>query len=62
MTATQRVASSSLTSVQWDSAGGTDRRQSPRSVGDDSLELTILMPCLNEEETIEACIRKAPRA
>ena len=23
------------------------------------LELTILMPCLNEAETIEACIRKA---
>ncbi|GAM77585.1 dolichol-p-glucose synthetase [Vibrio ishigakensis] len=24
-----------------------------------SLELTILMPCLNEEETLETCIRKA---
>lgn len=23
------------------------------------LELTILMPCLNETETIETCIRKA---
>lgn len=59
MTATQRVASIPLTSVRWDSAGDTDRRQSPRSVNDDLLELTILMPCLNEEETIEVCIRKA---
>jgi hypothetical protein len=25
----------------------------------DGLELTIVMPCLNEEETIETCIRKA---
>jgi len=25
----------------------------------DALELTILMPCLNEAETLEACIRKA---
>jgi glycosyltransferase involved in cell wall biosynthesis len=23
------------------------------------LELTILMPCLNEAETLETCIRKA---
>ena len=26
---------------------------------DDQLELTILMPCLNEAETLEVCIRKA---
>jgi len=27
----------------------------------ESLELTILMPCLNESETIETCIQKAKR-
>ncbi|MBA8816662.1 hypothetical protein FHX48_001735 [Microbacterium halimionae] len=27
--------------------------------GDDSVELTILMPCLNEAETLEVCVRKA---
>src|SRR4029079_6121110 len=27
--------------------------------GDQPIELTILMPCLNEAETIETCIRKA---
>lgn len=26
------------------------------------LELTILMPCLNEEETLETCIKKAQKA
>src|ERR1043166_3342453 len=25
----------------------------------DALELTILMPCLNEAETLEVCVRKA---
>lgn len=25
----------------------------------DTMELTILMPCLNEAETLETCIRKA---
>jgi glycosyltransferase involved in cell wall biosynthesis len=28
----------------------------------DSLELSIVMPCLNEAETLETCIRKAQRA
>ena len=32
----------------------SDRRSAPASV-----ELTILMPCLNEAETIEICVRKA---
>jgi len=32
----------------------SDRRSAPASV-----ELTILMPCLNEAETIEVCVRKA---
>jgi glycosyltransferase involved in cell wall biosynthesis len=29
------------------------------SCGDDELELTILMPCLNEAETVGECVRKA---
>src|ERR1700755_2058023 len=29
------------------------------SLTPDSLELTILMPCLNEAETIQVCVRKA---
>src|SRR5215468_8056796 len=29
------------------------------SLAPESLELTILMPCLNEAETIEICVRKA---
>ena len=29
------------------------------SSADEPIELTILMPCLNEAETIEACVRKA---
>lgn len=28
----------------------------------ESLELTILMPCLNEAETIEICVKKAKKA
>lgn len=30
--------------------------------GVDSIEVSIVMPCLNEAETLEACIRKAQRA
>jgi hypothetical protein len=29
-----------------------------RTPASSSLELTILMPCLNEAETIEVCVRK----
>src|SRR5512141_899174 len=32
------------------------------SGGDASLELTVLMPCLNEAETLERCILKARRS
>lgn len=32
------------------------------SVAQTALELTILMPCLNEAETLEQCIRKAQRS
>jgi len=35
----------------------TPRTANERAAGD--LELTILMPCLNEAETIEVCVRKA---
>lgn len=31
----------------------------PLVPGDDALELTILMPCLNEAETLQVCIEKA---
>src|SRR4029078_2246125 len=37
--------------------GGAKRAMSIK--GDQPIELTILMPCLNEAETIEPCIRKA---
>ncbi len=36
----------------WDVRAGAEGRAEP-------LELTILMPCLNEAETIEVCVRKA---
>ena len=38
-----------------------DRRREDAGVLPDSppLELTILMPCLNEAETLEVCVRKA---
>ena len=29
---------------------------------EDPLELSVVMPCLNEEETLASCIRKAQRA
>ncbi len=32
-----------------------------RCAGPDTVELTVLMPCLNEAETIEACVTKARR-
>lgn len=40
---------------------GQDHTSSDKSVGagKSTLELTILMPCLNEAETIEVCVRKA---
>ena len=28
----------------------------------ETLELSVVMPCLNEAETLETCIRKAQRA
>lgn len=31
-------------------------------MSEESLELTILMPCLNEAETIENCIKKAKKS
>ena len=31
-------------------------------MGQEELELTILMPCLNEAETLETCIKKAKKA
>ena len=33
--------------------------KAPSAIETTSLELTILMPCLNEAETIEICVRKA---
>jgi glycosyltransferase involved in cell wall biosynthesis len=33
-----------------------------QTIGSDQVELTILMPCLNEESTIPACIREAREA
>ncbi len=44
----------------WNPQRDGDRRVVPRTTADDGeLELTILMPCLNEEETIVACVRTA---
>jgi glycosyltransferase involved in cell wall biosynthesis len=34
----------------------------PRNDGDDNIEVSIVMPCLNEADTLETCIRKAQRA
>ena len=35
----------------------------PRStIHDNAPELSVVMPCLNEADTIESCIRKAQRA
>lgn len=36
-----------------------DQPQPLSTAGGDALELSILMPCLNEAETLAACIRKA---
>jgi glycosyltransferase involved in cell wall biosynthesis len=36
-----------------------DTSRTDRTPATQSLELTILMPCLNEAETIEVCVRKA---
>jgi glycosyltransferase involved in cell wall biosynthesis len=33
-----------------------------QTIGEDELELTILMPCLNEESAIQTCIREARQA
>ncbi len=34
----------------------------PLDQGDDRIEVSIVMPCLNEADTLETCIRKAQRA
>src|SRR3974377_2190856 len=34
----------------------------PRNEGDDIIEVSIVMPCLNEADTLETCIRKAQAA
>ena len=36
-------------------------RKSQVEINEASVELTILMPCLNEAETLEVCIRKAQK-
>lgn len=33
-----------------------------RSVRNDQIEVTVLLPCLNEAETLEVCVRKARKA
>jgi hypothetical protein len=33
----------------------------PTSLPSDALELSIVMPCLNEAETLAVCLRKARR-
>ena len=63
MTATHRadLSISDQESMRtWNPDRDGDRRTTPRNVADeDTLELTILMPCLNEEETIAVCVRTA---
>ena len=40
-----------------------DSEESPRlAPGPGDIELSVVMPCLNEHDTLETCIRKAQRA
>jgi glycosyltransferase involved in cell wall biosynthesis len=39
-----------------------ERRRGVSSMSTDTVELSVVMPCLNEAETLETCIRKAQRA
>lgn len=34
----------------------------PGADGDELLEVSVVMPCLNEADTLESCIAKAQRA
>jgi len=34
----------------------------PKSIGETPLELSVVMPCLNEGETLASCIKKAHHA
>jgi len=49
------VLAATPTGATVSGAGSSERAAAPE------LELTILMPCLNEAETIETCVRKARR-
>jgi glycosyltransferase involved in cell wall biosynthesis len=40
-------------------AAGAPRQSEPAAPASESLELTILMPCLDEAETVATCVRKA---
>lgn len=40
----------------------TEYRQTPTGIAGEVVELSILMPCLNEAETLASCIRKAQSA
>lgn len=42
-----------------DRATGLDHPSGASAQALDQVELTVLMPCLNEQETIEVCVRKA---
>ena len=42
--------------------GSTLHQSEPRSEISDGVEVSVVMPCLNEAETLETCIRKAQRA
>jgi hypothetical protein len=50
---------STLSPVVDPSIGDSSRIANGRPVEDGEIELSIVMPCLNEAETLEACIRKA---
>ena len=41
---------------------GHQEAQTPQTVSEDRTELSILMPCLNEAETVATCITKAQKA
>src|SRR6266481_4034035 len=53
----RRIGRSDKSMTAMAQAGETGRPAEDRAA--DSLELTILMPCLNEAETVSTCVAKA---
>jgi hypothetical protein len=56
-----RIQGRKIAQIRRNYMGDLNNGSAASQAGDDEIELSIVMPCLNEAETLESCIRKAAR-